>query len=605
MGFGRSQRRAIPQQDGDPLTVSVPAPVGGVNARDALAAMPPTDAITASNCFGTPSYVQFRNGSSLWASGLPSNVETVMAYNGLTVRKLYGVSGNSIYDITSLGAVGAPLVTGLVNSRLQHQMFNAGGGNVLVWANGAVTPQRYDGGVQGSLILMGTITPGTGYATPGTYMAVPLTGGTGTAGKATIVVAGGGVTSVTITTPGSGYVVGDTLSASNANLGGSGSGFSIPVTQVGGWSVMVISGVGLTVTNLITTTVFKQRMWYIENNSMNVWYAGILSFQGVLTQLPLGQIFKKGGTLVQMATWTIDNVSGIDDYAVFITTEGEVAIYQGYDPAQISTWSLVGVFNIGRPIGRRCYAKYASDIVVITADGLTPLSKAMLTDRTQANAQLTDKIANAIGDDVQSFNANFGWQVIDYPLGSKLIINIPDQTNVLMHQWVMNSIAKSWWRFDAWNANCWELQQDALYYGGSTKVFLADVGTADAGSAITVDCKPAFSYFDLPGKLKNFRMARGIFQANAVINPTITLNVDFNDVLNSSPLLVSGAVAPWDTSLWDVTSWGDSGASISNKNWQGISGIGYVASGRISQQVSGVIVQWYSTDYLFEEGGPL
>lgn len=605
MAFGRSQRHRDPQRDVDPQTVSVPAPIGGINARDALAAMAPTDAVTASNWFGTPSYVAVRSGSVLWASGLPSDVETVMAYNGLTSRKLFGVSSNSIYDITVTGAVGAALVAGLGNSRLQHQMFNAGGGNVLVWVNGAVTPQRYDGGVQGSLTQLGTITPGAGYATPGTYTAVPLTGGTGTLGKATIVVAGGVVTSVLITTAGSGYLVGDTLSASNTNLGGSGAGFSIPVTQVGGWSVMVISGAGLTVANLITATVFKQRMWYIENNSMNVWYAGILSFQGVLTQLPLGQIFKKGGTLMQMATWTIDNVSGIDDYAVFITTEGEVAIYQGYDPAQVSTWSLVGVFNIGRPIGRRCYTKYAADIIVITADGATPLSKAMLTDRTQSNAQLTDKIANAINTDVGNFNANFGWQVIDYPLGNKLIINVPDQVNTIMHQWVMNSVAKSWWRFDAWNANCWELQQDALYYGGKTKVFLADVGTNDAGNAITIDCKPAFSYFELPGKLKNFLMARAIFQASANIAPVITLNVDFNDVINPAPPFISGGLAPWDTSPWDITPWGDSSPSISIRNWQGVTGLGYAASGRISQQVKGVIAQWYSSDYLYEEGGPL
>jgi hypothetical protein len=518
MAFGRSLRHTPPQRDVDPQTVSVPAPIGGVNARDALAAMPPTDAVSASNCFGTPSYVQFRNGCLIWATGLPSNVETIMAYNGLTTRKLFGVSGNSIYDITVTGAVGAALVTGLGNSRLQHQMFNAGGGNVLVWANGAVQPQFYNGTV---------------------------------------------------------------------------------------WAATTISGSGLAPANLITATVFKQRMWYIENNSMNVWYAGILSFQGVLIQLPLGQIFKKGGTLMQMATWTIDNVSGIDDYAVFITSEGEVAIYQGYDPAQVSTWSLVGVFTIGRPIGRRCYTKYAADIIVITADGLTPLSKAMLTDRTQEDAQLTYKILNAINNDVQAFNANFGWQVIDYPLGNKLVLNVPDQTNTTMHQWVMNSVARSWWRFDAWNANCWELQQDALYFGASTKVFLADTGLSDANTAINIDCKPAFSYMDAPGKLKNFMMARGIFQANAIISPKITLNVDFNDIFNPSPLLVLGGIAPWDTSPWDTTGWGDATPTISNKNWQGITGLGYVASGLISQQVSGVVVQWYSTDYIFEDGGAL
>jgi hypothetical protein len=78
---------------------------------------------------------------------------------------------------------------------------------------------------------LGTITGGSGY-TNGTYTNVPLTGGSGTgAVAATVVVSVGTVTSVTIATNGTGvnYAYGDTLSASNTNLGGTGSGFSIPV----------------------------------------------------------------------------------------------------------------------------------------------------------------------------------------------------------------------------------------------------------------------------------------------------------------------------------------------------------------------------------------
>lgn len=78
---------------------------------------------------------------------------------------------------------------------------------------------------------LGTITGGSGY-TNGTYTDVPLTGGSGTgAVAASVVVSVGAVTSVTLATNGTGvnYAYGDTLSASNTNLGGTGSGFSIPV----------------------------------------------------------------------------------------------------------------------------------------------------------------------------------------------------------------------------------------------------------------------------------------------------------------------------------------------------------------------------------------
>jgi hypothetical protein len=83
------------------------------------------------------------------------------------------------------------------------------------------------------ITAVNTITAGTLY-TNGTYTNVPLTGGTGTGARGTIVVSGAGVTSVTITTAGNGYVLGNSLSASAANIGGTGSGFSVLLSQVSG-----------------------------------------------------------------------------------------------------------------------------------------------------------------------------------------------------------------------------------------------------------------------------------------------------------------------------------------------------------------------------------
>ncbi len=76
----------------------------------------------------------------------------------------------------------------------------------------------------GGIATLGSVTGGSGYTGAGTYTDVALTGGTGSGAKATIVVAGGAVTTVTITN----------LSAANAGIGGAGSGFSVPVATLVG-----------------------------------------------------------------------------------------------------------------------------------------------------------------------------------------------------------------------------------------------------------------------------------------------------------------------------------------------------------------------------------
>lgn len=86
--------------------------------------------------------------------------------------------------------------------------------------------------VQGTIKTFGAITGGSAYI-PGAYPGVTLTGGNGSYATADITVSSGGVvTAVTLQNPGSLYVVGDTLTCSNSNLGGIGSGFSVPVATV-------------------------------------------------------------------------------------------------------------------------------------------------------------------------------------------------------------------------------------------------------------------------------------------------------------------------------------------------------------------------------------
>jgi hypothetical protein len=85
------------------------------------------------------------------------------------------------------------------------------------------------GGVNGFSITNG----GSSY-TNGTYVAVNLTGGSGTGAQAIVIITGGAVTTVYITTHGYGYQVGDVLSASTGAgagyIGTTGSGFQMTIT---------------------------------------------------------------------------------------------------------------------------------------------------------------------------------------------------------------------------------------------------------------------------------------------------------------------------------------------------------------------------------------
>jgi hypothetical protein len=76
---------------------SFPAPINGLNARDSLALMKPTDAIILNNVFPTPTEVVLRNGKLHFAT-FTGNQESILLYNGLTQTKVFGgvVDGSTL-----------------------------------------------------------------------------------------------------------------------------------------------------------------------------------------------------------------------------------------------------------------------------------------------------------------------------------------------------------------------------------------------------------------------------------------------------------------------------------------------------------------------------
>ena len=148
------------------------------------------------------------------------------------------------------------------------------------------------------------------------------------------------------------------------------------------WATTAITGP--TAANLVWCNVHQRRLWVGEEDSLSAWYLAVNNVSGAATEFPLAGIFRLGGFIMAMGTWTRDAGDGMDDVAVFLTSEGECAIYSGTDPSDAALWLLVGVFRIGKPIGRRCFVSAGSDLIIVTQDGFVPLSAILTLDRAQA-----------------------------------------------------------------------------------------------------------------------------------------------------------------------------------------------------------------------------
>lgn len=581
-------------------TGSIPAPVGGLNARDSIADMKATDAVIMDNWVPGTTSVSVRLGYTAWVTGFASPVESLLTYQSSTAQKMFAASGTSIYDATSSGAVGAAVVTGLTNARWQFANFGTAGGQFLYAVNGVDKPRLYDGTTwtpidNGVGVTISSITFVGTTATLTTASPHGLTTGrTATVVGATP--AQYNVTAKPITVTGANtftYVMA-TAPATNATVVGTYT-YGPSITGVD------ISGNTVNPSNFKDVQVYARRIWFTEKNSFRVWYLPVNSIAGTAFPIDLSSLYILGGSLQGMVVWTVASELGTTDYAAFVSSEGEVVLYEGIDPDTAGEFTLVGTFRIGKPVGQRFWARVGTDTVLICEDGLVPISKAAFTNRQSQSDAISFKITNLINQTISTYKNVFGWQIMLYPLGNKIICNAPSTQSSQTVQFVMNTITNSWCRYKNLPASCFGLFGDNPYFGGPTAVYKAENGGNDNGSAITSDVMPAYSYFAAPGLQKLFTAVRPIVTVNGAFSPAISLSVDFGGGgAPSTPTLSTGTSAPpWNTSPWNVTPW--SYPFMTTRDWQWLGGIGFSATMRMQALTRNISVEWSSTDYAWEK----
>lgn len=125
-------------------------------------------------------------------------------------------------------------------------------------------------------VVSGSTVGGTGY-TDGTYTAYPLLGGSGAGATGSFTITGGIVGDVTIVNPGSGYVVGDSLTTSGI---GAGANFAFQVQEIGGafdpLDIASKTGYPDPIQGIIC---MHREIWVIGKLSTEIWYnAGAADF---------------------------------------------------------------------------------------------------------------------------------------------------------------------------------------------------------------------------------------------------------------------------------------------------------------------------------------
>jgi hypothetical protein len=457
---------------------------------------------------------------------------------------------------------------------------------------------------------------------------VSIVNGPGAAVESLVAYVGGAVASKKLLAFGNGKILDVTTSTPPAALQTGRTGNQIVHTMfsnAGAQFLLGVSGLdapfsydGTTITNLTITGLtgsqntlshifgFKGRVYLAQKDQLGFYYLGVGNIQGAATYFDLAQVAKKGGYLMAIASYSADSGAGLNDYIVFITSEGEYIVYQGFDPSNAANWSLVARYYSAPPIGRRCTFNYGSELVVLTQGGALPFSAI----RAEGGISEDDALTYKLGSYIQDKNVNagvHGWQAALYPKKGLLFINVPAGGSIAGNyvQFVQNTKTKAWTRFTNMNGICWCEFNGDLYFGKNDgRVMKYDTGQLDDGQPILLDCKQAYNYFEdgsgSANSNKHFHFAKMLLACDG--DPP--LNAQFNvDYVEDQPVYVSNipdSTGPfWDIADWDTSAWG---ADSTTKYYMLSMGkLGNAGSLWVRASLNGLNLKWYATQFVFSK----
>jgi hypothetical protein len=576
-----AQRRSKQRRARIVKSETVPAPVAGWDAKNPLASMPPLAAVQLKNWFPQPGWVEVRKGYKWHSWDVGSGVLVVSSVDDAT--DTFTSNSHGLADDTVVKFRATTTLPGGITASDSYYVISS-----------ATNTFQVSQTVGGSAVDLSSAGAGTIYVYELSEPTVEtLAVWQGPASNKMFAAGGGAIWDVTLNAAATLAYPADAQNdrwqwCNHTTSAGQFlwmcNGADDPVHYNGSaWAEPTITGI--TASNIASVISHKKRLWFVLKDSTKGAYLATEAIAGAATEFQFGSLFSRGGYLQALATWTRDGGQGVDDYLVAVSDRGQAAVYQGTDPAEADTWELVGVFDIPRPIGRRCFHRYGADLLLITLEGVFPLSQLLAVDQSQVSrVAITDNIAPEFSDSARLYGSNFGWEIAVYPRGTRLMVNVPTAEGTRAEQYVMNTITGAWCEYDNHNATTWAVYNDAPYFAAADgAIYQADTGSTDIDTPISATGQAAYSAFRMPN-IKRFSMIRPLVTASGNNRPSVGISTDFTETSALSTLTgaTNAATATWDSAVWDNATWSTEFSEISE--WANATAIGTFGSVKFRAQ---------------------
>ena len=359
----------------------------------------------------------------------------------------------------------------------------------------------------------------------------------------------------------------------------------------------------------------KRRLWFVEKDSMTAWYLPVDSLGGEAKPLYLGSVFRRGGRLQNIMTWSLDSGSGLDDIIIFQSSEGELAGYEGSNPDDTADWALSAVHYVSPPFSDRASADVGGELVILTAAGVYQTSR-IVSGIGAVNLSSRDTLSYKIGpllmDAVRRRGSSIGWEIFTYSARSYLILVLPKTSQNPAEQYVMNLQTGMWGRTDLPMLTACEVGGRMFFSDFSGNVYEYGGVYADNVSFDAVDYDPiyasfqtAYNYFETRGQNKHYKMIRPTWLAQYPPAYYLTLSLDFYPVnINQMPAPpTENILLPyWNKAIWNQSKW--SPRFSTQFKWDGLGGLGYCASLVVVTRIN-KSTEFVGSDWAYEAGTSL